>query len=523
MFANNLLQLIAGSPPANWLDPHWANSCVFITSHCATPHLALSAGSLKHCAQCLPQTWLLCVELQLVLIMAPLVYYLNRSYSANFGGASQRAQNLGPAGLSAGQAKKPQQQGTNNKLKAQASSTSWRRDSSRPLHWLSTGPGLLLGACIVFGSAASFYNVYRRQLPPSWFYTMADPDSKALYFGEHFAKLWPHVAVFALGLLAGLECRRAARRSQRHCRNSAFNNVSYLPHQRGQQKSHSSSTNSLATNANSNGQRSGSGASADTATFRLATGSTASSEGVWANGGSVSIGIHQPNQQQPAEQNNNNHPMMAMGISTDGSEIGCLHSASSETNTDRSAGGGGGRSRLAVLLDLIGFLAVITIMSAIIFSTHEWSLNHLPAPLVAGLYDAGSRLLWSLGLIWILYKLSVPQESVCSWPSQLLGHPVLVCLGKLSFLVYIIHPFVHTTVLAIQEQPIYSSWFMMFHILVGNISLTVILAALVSLFVEMPCRNLFRRCGTSLLLTQPALPGRTVCCCAGVGAQNGRL
>lgn len=404
--------------------------------------------------------------------MAPIVYYLNKSYTSRFG-VSNKSIIL---------------DGRNGTLKRQTfgKSTSRKDDSSKAFHWLWTAPGALLAACIALGLGSSFYNVYYNELPPSWFYTMADPDSKALYFGEHMTKIWTHLAVFAMGILAGVECRRAAKNVLRSYKGS---NISFMAHTNSlsnHHKSHSSSVASLPITSIHDGLLLSNGA--DTASSKISNSDWNHS----SNGSSVSINILYNNNSSGSltQDDGMNSPS-----STGGSDTGCI-------KNDRSNSRGGFCS---VLIDIIGFVLVITIMSAIIFSTHEWSLNDLPRPLVAGMFDAGSRFLWSMAMIWILYMISVPnKDRSFSLIAQALGHPAMVFLGKLSFLIYIIHPFVHTTVLAIQEQPIYSSWLMMFHILIGNMTITVILSSMVSLFVEMPCRNLFRRCGTSLLLTQPA-------------------
>lgn len=402
--------------------------------------------------------------------MAPLVYYLNKSYNSNFGNNEKNVL------LAAG----------GDMLKRPAFPRSSRRDdSSKAFHWFWTAPGIMLAGCVAFGLGSSFYNVYFKELPPSWFYTMADPDSKALYFGEHMTKIWTHLAVFAMGILAGVECRRATKNVYRSYKGSNLNFVSHHNNALSKQhRSHASSASSLPIMLARNGSPSG-----DVASSR-----TSASE--WNNshtGSSISINIH--NNLGSGE----NHYDKSSFMGSD--DIGYVHNEND-----------GGRARsgfCSALIDFTCFILAITIMSAVIFSTHDWSLNDLPRPMVAGMFDAGSRFLWSMAMIWILYMISVPnRDRSFSCIAKMLGHPGMVFLGKLSFLIYIIHPFVHTLVLAIQEQPIYSSWLMLFHILIGNITITVILASFVSVFVEMPCRNLFRRCGTSLLLTQsvPAEP-----------------
>lgn len=464
--------------------------------------------------------------------MAPIVYYLNKSYLRNLRGktTTTTAANIaadidivsdykkatnglhelsfvggrGP-GISTSSPAKP----TTTAGAAAPSATSHHSSqlrrlrsnnsdnccplANKPFYWLRTLPGQVLLACIVLGSIASFYNVYSKDLPPSWLYTMPDPDGRAIYFDEHLLRLFTHLAVFSMGLLAGLECRRAARLAKA---NDAYRRATTA----------SSSAGPLGSSATSNG--------GSTTTMTTATTDTSAPNTI-------------------AYPLNNNHPG---GYNYD-REACMVVGGSSATNKSSN--------KLAIILESIGSIAIITIMTAILFSTYDWSVRDLPGPLVSALYDVSSRLLWSLSLIWILYKVSVPKE-LASWPAagqdesansnssdnndssssnsslrfsllaRILGRPGMVSLGKLSFLIYILHPFVHTTVLAIQEQPIYSSWFMLFHVMLGNFALTTILASLVSVFVEMPFRNLFvRHCGSSLFLAH-AIVGQ-----AGTGAHPG--
>lgn len=269
------------------------------------------------------------MELQLILLTVPIIYFLNKNYEYQKG------------------------------------EYSWK-----------TAPSVLLLGAVLIGACYNFYNVYMNQLPPAWFYTMADPDSKAIYFSQHMFKTWTHISVFAIGVIAGHRCRIRTRKF---------------------------SSNS----------------------------------------------------------------------------------------------GNCGR----IMLDFIAGITACCVMLVIIFSTHDWSTGELPSPTIAGIYNASSRILWSLSLTWFLYHISIPDEDrkfTCL--SRLLAHPIFVAFGKLSFLAYIIHPIVHMSVLAVQEQPIFSSWLMLFHVFSGNFILTMGLSLLISIFVEMPIRNLFRRSRTCVLL-----------------------
>lgn len=427
--------------PLLYSGPVWNDYVVRQSNVCHTSgwlNMLFLQNYLPYKDICLPQTWLVCIEFQLVLLMSPIVYYLNKIYNSN-------------------------EMSLSSVLTAATTKTN-SHNSTRSLYWLRTLPGNLLVGCIVMGLASSFYNVYANDLPPSWFYTMADPDSKALYFGEHMMRLWTHVAVFAIGIIAGLECRRAARNISR-APSSATGNASATS---AASLHHSPSLFAFGNKNNNNKY--------DIAAS-LQDKSSSMPTIIGSGGGSSTVSIN--------FSNNDSNEAIHKTMRNNGSAASDVDSlARNKSSLGR------------IVLDIVCGLVVAATMAAIIFTPHDWSLNNLPKPLVAGAFDAGSRLVWSLAMVWILYMLSVPNSHTKQFSciARALGHPFMVSLGKLSFLVYIIHPFVHTTVLAIQEQPIYSSWLMLFHIMIGNISITVILASLMSLFVEMPCRNLFKRC-----------------------------
>lgn len=134
-------------------------------------------------------------------------------------------------------------------------------------------------------------------------------------------------------------------------------------------------------------------------------------------------------------------------------------------------------------------LAAAAAMCAIIFSTFSWSTQDLPSNLVAALYDSGSRLIWSIALITFMMQISSSHSSP-SLASRLLAHPSSVVIGRLSFLAYLISPYIHTFVLAVQEQPLFPSLFMIFHLIVGNIVLTYLAALILAIVIEQPIKRL---------------------------------
>lgn len=153
-----------------------------------------------------------------------------------------------------------------------------------------------------------------------------------------------------------------------------------------------------------------------------------------------------------------------------------------------------GRKCCATLM----WLTSLMLMGVLIYSCHSWTLSgrsHLDAPIASASYASIGPLLWSISWSLILFHLTVPNnKNQRSSLSILLTSDVnLVRLGRLSFLAYLINPYVNTLVLAVQEQAIFSSVLMLGHTFIGNLVITFALAILVSALIELPCRRLIKK------------------------------
>lgn len=149
-------------------------------------------------------------------------------------------------------------------------------------------------------------------------------------------------------------------------------------------------------------------------------------------------------------------------------------------------------------------LASLVTMVALVFGTHKWSLSgvsHLEQPFASALYAALAPLAWSLAWALLLFRLTVPEFSSTTEKTELADPPCwlssgganLVRLGRLSFLAYLLNPYVNQFFLAVQEQTVFSSILMLGHQYIGNLVYTFALAAIVSLLVELPFRRLTKK------------------------------
>lgn len=308
---------------------------------------------------------------------------------------------------------------------------------------VSSKVGLFSLILAALGFIANFVTVYTNELPPAWFHTFPDPIHKNLYFTTYMTKTWAHLGVFVIGLLAGHLCR-------------ATINLRDLRILKGAKLSNSSSTPSSHLDSQ----------------VHLAPGQLQSHS-------TMELEIRNDNNNN---NNNNNDSNSNSKLSSS------VFQVSSSIQQLQPAG------HTAQGAELVGPLlttSAIVAMFAIIFSTFIWSTQGTPAPLVSAVYDLGSRLIWSLALVFIMTKLCLNHEAQQqnSWISNLLANPICTTLGRLSLLAYLLTPYVHTFVLAVAEQSLFPSLIIIFHVIVGNIVIIYSLAIILSILIEQPIRQ----------------------------------
>lgn len=367
---------------------------------------------------CLPHTWLFCVELQLFVLMIPLMLDLRKNFSA----------------LSS---------------EYEASTNNGSAKGQRPGIKLMFGrlmrshSGLLAVLLICIGYCVNFVLVYSNELPPSWFYSFPDPEQRNYYFGKYLTKTWTHLSSFLIGLLAGhlsrshrqLTASAAADQQQQQQQQETM-----IVEQLDDKQQCAASTTTIGSLSNQSPQ--------------LSHGSTAT--------------------------------MLAMvEMSAPNLSAG---SPSSGRRESSSMGGG------LIATSLSAGLAMLLI----VMSTFGWSTSR-PAPLVAALYDASSRLVWSLALSAIMFQLCQTTTTTAAAGARRrqpplverwLGHPLMVSMGRLAPLAYLVSPYVNTLVLAVEEQALFPSMLIMFHVILGNVVIIYAMALLLSTVIERPATRL---------------------------------
>lgn len=311
------------------------------------------------------------------------------------------------------------------------------------LYFKSIGP--LIGCqLVVFGFIMNFLVVYTNRLPPAWFSTFPEQRDKDFYFSLYLTKPWAHLSTFMIGLLAGCLARCLAIENGKK--------LMKIRRQEQQQKQ----LNPFITNTQSSPSPSCSSASGKFRQLRAQSNSTING----SHNGSTMILTMSAN-------SNNQIPDEPTSRSRN-----CAHQCK--------------RFKWSLLSGWLMTLSPIIIMLAIIYSTFSWSTRELPGNFVSALYDSVSRILWSSCLSFMLTRWTLTSQSLSTPDKQTALESVWLFLGRLSLISFLISPLINNFLLAVQEQAIFSSIFIIFHLIVGNTLIIYTISFLVAILIEQP-------------------------------------
>ncbi|KAG9508916.1 hypothetical protein GZH46_02578 [Fragariocoptes setiger] len=207
-----MILLIAAVVWTSGLSGYWHQSPVWADVVAPVGQACLSTGVYNlafiqnylsaNMSICLPHTWLLCVELQLlVLVGIPMVYCLNKLFRTNNSATSN----------SDDEDKQQQQQlPTTVVSKKQASQTSIDQIGAVKARLVSC-------SLVTFGSLVAAYQVYGYGLPPAYFYTFPDLRDRHAYWWAHLGRAMTHLVPFVVGLRSGHAARRISDEQAHQC------------------------------------------------------------------------------------------------------------------------------------------------------------------------------------------------------------------------------------------------------------------------------------------------------------------
>jgi len=128
----------------------------------------------------------------------------------------------------------------------------------------------------------------------------------------------------------------------------------------------------------------------------------------------------------------------------------------------------------------------LLIMFGLYSHVHHWTGLQIP---VAAFYNAVARPAWSLVIAWIVVACvngyGGPINTLLSWKA-------FMPLSRLTFISYLIHPFIVTTTYASSETTQHVSLLSIVLSYLGILTLTHLIAFVIAMLVELPCAALIR-------------------------------
>lgn len=313
--------------------------------------------------------------------------------------------------------------------------------------------GALIGIqLIVFGFIMNFLIVYTNNLPPAWFSTFAELKDKNFYYSFYLIKPWAHLSTFMIGLLAGSLAR---------CLINEKNKKLAKMNRYYQQQVQLNPFNTLTTTT-TNGSL----------TAQSSPSPSCSSSSEKFN----KFRAHQSNSTLIDASQNGSTTILTM---SNGANEQNATSSPCTTNIDAIRNEG-------LLISWLYTIMPIVIMLTIVYSTFSWSTQELPNNFVSALYDSMSRILWSSCLSFMLIRWTTKSHKQLSNQSSTAFESTCLFLGRLSLVAYLISPLINNFLLAVQEQAIFSSLFIIFHLIVGNTLIIYSLSFLIAILIEQP-------------------------------------
>lgn len=136
------------------------------------------------------------------------------------------------------------------------------------------------------------------------------------------------------------------------------------------------------------------------------------------------------------------------------------------------------------MLNLLGWMLSLALMAAVIFTNYPLvQLNSSNNPMEFGLYDALSRVFWSIALCYIIFACVQGSGGPIN---SLLSNPLWQPISRLCYSIYLLHFPVILLVTATMKTSPFSTELNAFHSFIGNYVLTVFVSIVATLAFESP-------------------------------------
>ncbi|XP_031623576.1 nose resistant to fluoxetine protein 6-like [Contarinia nasturtii] len=136
------------------------------------------------------------------------------------------------------------------------------------------------------------------------------------------------------------------------------------------------------------------------------------------------------------------------------------------------------------MINICGWALSLVAMILVIFINHPLQQqDNKFSPLIYGLYDAFSRIVWSIALCYIIFACVHGSGSIVN---RFLSHPLWQPLSRMSYSIYLLHFVVIGNVMGTQRTPPYFTETAAFNTFIVNYVMTIFVSIIGTLTFESP-------------------------------------
>lgn len=139
--------------------------------------------------------------------------------------------------------------------------------------------------------------------------------------------------------------------------------------------------------------------------------------------------------------------------------------------------------KIPKVIQILGWSLAFTFCMSVLYGVWEWNKGVDPTLLETIFYSSCNRVAWTLGVAWMVICCCTGHGGIINY---ILSWKIWVPLGRLTFVVYLIHPLVQVSVVANFRGLIYPAHYFAVWVYCGHLLITYATAFAGSMLVEAP-------------------------------------
>ncbi|XP_015917242.1 nose resistant to fluoxetine protein 6 isoform X2 [Parasteatoda tepidariorum] len=134
-------------------------------------------------------------------------------------------------------------------------------------------------------------------------------------------------------------------------------------------------------------------------------------------------------------------------------------------------------------LRILGWLFFTALQLFIVYIAYPWNNENVPGPTISALYAGTSKLVWSLGIFWMLFTCCTGNGGIVN---DILSWKFWTPMARLSYVFYLVHPLVIWVHEAFGHSNMYTSHYFWVYNILGHYMISMVLSLAISLTFEAP-------------------------------------